>query len=342
MTTAAELAATEQTPAERKGEGSIYQKSNGCWMYSIMHNGRRLTRSLKTTDEEQALKNVIKVRNNFAGRIDRGELESSTAANVILEELFDDYLKDMEQNGRKSLSMVRYVIGKLRTAPEFGNGEKATRKVASLETTDFKRYRARLVNAGATQATVNNHLAYVRAALKLESKQTPSRVRRIPHIPIVQVNNARQGFLEYDDHKSVLDALPRSLKALFVVAFHSGCRLGEVVNMRWSDVDWTNKVIRLPDTKNGHPRNLPFWGGIEAHVKKQKTYRDAEHPDCDSLFFWMAEDTQLAHGGVRNAPGTPVKDFRASWITAIEKAHRLNPNVREKLLFHNYDVRASV
>ena len=119
------------------------------------------------------------------------------------------------------------------------------------------------VAAGASHSTVNSHFASIRVALKLEGIQTPSRVGKILHIPIVRVENTRQGFLEYDDHISILDALAPSLNTLFVIAFHSGCRLGEVLNMKWSDVDWKNEVIRLPKTKNGTQRNLPFWGPLK-------------------------------------------------------------------------------
>ena len=109
-----------------------------------------------------------------------------------------------------------------------------------------------------------------RAAFNLEMKRTPSCVAKVPYIPFVSVDNVREGFLEYDDHTSVLDALPRSLRALFVIAFHSGCRLREVLNMKWSDIDWKSRVIRLPRTKNGRKRNLPFWGSIEEHLKAQR------------------------------------------------------------------------
>ena len=87
---------------------------------------------------------------------------------------------------------------------------------------------------------------------------------------MVTVNNAREGFLEYGDHEILLGCLPQSLKALFVIGFHSGCRLGELIEMRWRDVDWTNRVVRLPDSKNGRKRNLPFLGGIEERLKRQK------------------------------------------------------------------------
>ena len=41
--------------------------------------------------------------------------------------------------------------------------------------------------------------------------------------------------------------------------------------------------------------------------------RFAEH-----LFFWMAEDCGLSHGGVRVSRGAPIQDFRASWLSAAE------------------------
>lgn len=318
-----------------KGEGSLYQKADGRWMYAVMHKGKRLTKSLGTRDEDEALKNYQKVRNNFGGRIDRGELEPSTSKTVTLDELLDEYLKHIKSNAHKSSDIIEGVINKVRKAREFGNGERAIRKVASLETADFKKYRVRLVEGGASHSTVNNHFAYVRAALNLETKQTPSRVGKVPHVPIVRVNNARQGFLEYDDHESLLEVLPVSLKALFVIAFHSGCRLGEVLNMRWSDVDWRNRIVRLPETKNGKPRNLPFWGSIEAHLKQQKVYRDKHYPECDHLFFWMDEDVHMDHGGVKNTPGKPISDLRGSWANAVKEAHKLNPNVLENLLFHD-------
>jgi integrase len=312
------------------GEGSLYQKADGTWMYSLRHEGKRLTASLGK-DEAAVHKKLLEVKRRFAGKIERGEVEPVTVRSFTVAELFSDYVKHLRQNGRKSADIVECVLNKVHRAREFS----PRRRVATLTTLDFRAYRDREVSAGASHSTVNSHFASIRAALRLESIQTPSRVGKIPHIPTVRVENTRQGFLEYDDHVSILEALPASLKALFVIAFHSGCRLGEVLNMKWSDVDWKNEVIRLPKTKNGTQRNLPFWGSIEKHLKTQKAYRDEHHPECGSLFFWMAEDTQLAHGGVRIAPGSPIQDFRASWSNAVEQANRLNPNVPADLLFHD-------
>jgi integrase len=35
------------------------------------------------------------------------------------------------------------------------------------------------------------------------------------------------------------------LKELFTLAFYTGMRLGEIVNLRWSNVDFEDKVIQV-------------------------------------------------------------------------------------------------
>jgi integrase len=314
-----------------KGEGSLYQHTDGRWMYSIMQNGKRLTKSLGTRDEKEAQKEYLKVRNQFGGMIANGELEPTSVKNFTVGELLQRYLEYMRENGRKSADMVRLTIGVIERDRAF----LATRKVNTITTADFKDYRQREVARGVAQRTINYRFALIRAAFNLELKQTPANVTKCPYIPMVTENNAREGFLEYADYRSLLAELPASLKALFVVAFHSGCRLGELLNMQWSDVDWRNRVIRLPITKSGKKRNLPFWGGIETHLTAQKAYRDQNHPECMALFFWMEEDMEIDHGGTRSEPGAPIKDFRWSWCHAVKRTHRANKNVKEDLLFHD-------
>ncbi len=162
------------------------------------------------------------------GRIDRGELEPASVNNLTIGELLADYLKHIRDNGRKSAYVIEKVLGKLQQGREFTS----SRRVATLTTQDFKAYRNREVSAGVAHSTINFRFTLIRAAMNLETKQTPSRVGKVPYIPSVNEDNVREGFLEYDDHTAVLDALPRCLRVLFVIALHSGCRKGEVLNMK--------------------------------------------------------------------------------------------------------------
>src|SRR5665213_1181592 len=169
----------------KKGEGSIWQKPNGLWMYAIMIDGKRRSKSLGTHDEAKARKNFA-VAQNLAVEVRN---DKTPAGSVTLTVILAEYLEHVRLNGYKSEKEIKLVIGLINRAKEFGDGETATRKVSSLITEDFRRYRTRLVADGAKHSTVNNHFAYVRAAMNLEAKNTPSRIDRVPFIPIVKVNN---------------------------------------------------------------------------------------------------------------------------------------------------------
>jgi site-specific recombinase XerD len=52
------------------------------------------------------------------------------------------------------------------------------------------------------------------------------------------------------------------LKEIFIFGFYSGCRLGEIVNLRWQNIDLTRLKILIGDeefiTKSARTRNIPM------------------------------------------------------------------------------------
>ena len=61
----------------------------------------------------------------------------------------------------------------------------------------------------------------------------------------------------------ILHTKSKLLEDLFIIAFHTGMRLGEVVNMRWSWIDFSNKLIKVKvsetfKTKSKKERTIPM------------------------------------------------------------------------------------
>ena len=69
----------------------------------------------------------------------------------------------METNGRKSVDIIRLVVGKIQKSREFIPG----RKVVTLTTKDFRNYRDREIASGVSHSTVNYRFALIRAAISL-------------------------------------------------------------------------------------------------------------------------------------------------------------------------------
>jgi len=69
----------------------------------------------------------------------------------------------------------------------------------------------------AANATINRELSALKRMFRLGERA--GKVRRRPHIDMLQEANARKGFFEPDDFVAVLAHLPESLKPVFTVAY---------------------------------------------------------------------------------------------------------------------------
>ena len=54
----------------------------------------------------------------------------------------------------------------------------------------------------------------------------------------------------------VLDQRWGKLSALILVAFHTGLRLGNLMSLRWSDVDLRARTVTVTKTKNEVPPKI--------------------------------------------------------------------------------------
>lgn len=120
--------------------------------------------------------------------------------------------------------------------------------------------------------------------------------------------NIRTGFLRDDQYTKLLSELPPELKPLFVTAYETGIRMGELLAIRWGQVDFESGFIALEtgETKNGEARTVPILAGdMHDLLSAAKRERDASWPNSPWVF---------------NREGAPIKDFRRTWANACDRA----------------------
>ncbi len=99
------------------------------------------------------------------------------------------------------------------------------------------------------------------------------------------------------------------LHTIVVLALSTGMRQGEILNLRWPDVDLNNGRVILHETKNGERRVVPLLGrALDLLKAKDKARRDEKVRRID---------TDLLFPG-RN-PKKPVF-IRAPWLEAVKAA----------------------
>jgi integrase len=144
-------------------------------------------------------------------------------------------------------------------------------------------------------------------------------------------SNARERTLEVQEYLRLLDAAPAHLKPILIVAYNTGMRKGEILGLRWDQVDLKKKMIALSadDTKEEKPKRIPL-----------------NHHVVDTLES-LKKVPIISRGGglvskVFTFHGEPIDDnFRKSLIAAC-KASGITYGMNMAGGFRFHDIRATV
>ncbi len=158
----------------------------------------------------------------------------------------------------------------------------------------------------AAPATCNRYLASLRHAFSFAMKD----LEWVPTNPLSRMGRreprGRVRFLNEAERDALLEACRESrdpsLYSLVVLAISTGARQGELMGLRWRDVDFQRGVAVLHDTKNRERRALPLEGEALRVLRERARLR---HIDGDRIF--------------RDAKGRPQFPKQA-WLRAVEKA----------------------
>ena len=279
-----------------KGQGNVFlRKRSALWQISYWNGWRQIRESSGTTDHAEAIKTLQRK----LGEIVVGK--AAGAERIRITALLDLLIEDYRLHDHADLCEAEQRVNRL-LKPNFGHLH-----ASSFTSRAVAQYIHMRQSDGKKNATINRELALLRRAFRLGYEHDPQLVFRIPVIKALKEDNVREGFLEPDKYRLILDALTDEIKPVFVVAYHLGMRTGELLALKRSWVDLEEGLIYVNGrvTKNRNPKTAPIYGDMKPWLEMLLSRSDIESPKCIWLFS-------------RN--GTPVKDFKADWKRACETA----------------------
>lgn len=97
------------------------------------------------------------------------------------------------------------------------------------------------------------------------------KITRKPHISMLALNNARQGFFEQWEFDALLPRLPAELQPPITFAYLIGWRKSEVLSLTWSQIDLEEGAVRLEvgTTKNKAGRLVYLPDIVKNVIEKQ-------------------------------------------------------------------------
>lgn len=227
---------------------------------------------------------------------DRGTLVTTRHT---INELLDDVLIDYKVN-RQRVDFAESVVKRLR--PAFGRMD-----AARLNASHVSAFIADRQDQGAANGTIRLDITLLRRAFNLAHKS--SKIAKVPWFPGLKVSNTRTGFFEADQYEALFSELAEEIRPVLAFAYYTGCRVGEILYLRWDQVDLERRTVRLNpgETKNKQGRLIPLIGPLAEILAMQKALRDQYWPQCPWVMF-------------RHASGKRIRDFRSAWKGACRRA----------------------
>jgi integrase len=93
-----------------------------------------------------------------------------------------------------------------------------------------------------------------------------------------------------------------------VLAVHTGLRRGSLFNLRWDQIDFATRVLRIPRTKSGRRLSIPLNATAKGTLEQLCANRSPESP-------WV-----FPHKSGPKA-GQPVQDIKKGFHIALDLAN---------------------
>lgn len=160
---------------------------------------------------------------------------------------------------------------------------------------EIERFKTRKAVEGLSPKTVNNHLTLLRRILSIACEW--GRLEHVPPVRWLKVPEQKIDFLSFDEAERLISSADAEWKPMVTVAVKTGLRLGELIALRWEDIDLdagrlmvrraaANGIVGTP--KSGRTREVPL-GALPLSVL-------CVLPRSDSGFVFHAGNQMLTSG----------------------------------------------
>jgi len=134
------------------------------------------------------------------------------------------------------------------------------KKLSNIKPNDIDDYKSCRLN-NVKPATVNRELEVLRHMFNLAERWSRFFGKNpVSKSGLLKVNNRIERILTYDEERMLLDASPTCLGNIILCALNTGMRKGEIIGLKWNDVDLNNNIITINQTnsKSKKQRKIPI------------------------------------------------------------------------------------
>ncbi len=207
---------------------NLRKRSNGYWYVEYTRHGKRVQQSTKTKSKREALAFLTNLKKN------RNPIHSITLSSFI-----GEYIQYSAVNkARRTTEMDK------RCLLAFLNilGDK---RISSYKESDIEKFKVERVKI-ISKTTVNIELRTCRAAFNIALKWQYLENNPFKGVKLFQVPKKGREYFKVEEINFLLANISQQwLHDVVIFALNTGCRRGEVTNLKWDDINIERREINI-------------------------------------------------------------------------------------------------
>lgn len=271
----------------------IYKRGNVYWIRYAGLDGKTVYESSGNSRFKDAEALLIQRKQSIK---EGKQPEIRKISNYTFKELSEKYQSWI--NGRqKSARTKGYLIKQL--LERFGN-----LPLRRFNTVIVEQLQTDLITRGLKNSSCNKVLNILKhmftKAVEWEMVESET-LKRVRKVKLLRDTGKRLRYLSKEECQALISACDSHLRPIVVTALNTGMRRGEILSLKWDNVDLRHGFILLADTKNGERREIPINGTQKATFQSLTRRLDIPHVFYDSN------------------TGIPYKEVKHSFKTALKR-----------------------
>jgi integrase len=149
------------------------------------------------------------------------------------DEFKDRFLSHGEVNNKPSTIYAKRWMWRVHLSPYFGR-----MKLDRIGPAEIEAFKAKKIGEGQSKKSINNHLGALRKALNLAAEWEV--ITKVPKVKGFRFKNdfiTEDQFLTFDETDRVLKTVASEWRTFTIVALKTGLRVGELIALKWEDID---------------------------------------------------------------------------------------------------------
>jgi len=226
-------------------------KRGQTWWIRFTYKGRQIRKSTETNDKKLA----ERIYHKLLGEVAEGKwFERLPGEEKTFREMMEKYLVEHSARNKAKTSHIRDKSLANHLLKYFGdlNLVEITPKLIS-------EYKTKRREEKAAPKTINNELILMGHTFNIGIREWEwVKENPVSRISKEKVDNLIERWLTFEEEEKLLAASPGWLQEIITFDVETGLRLGEILNLQWTQVDLFRRTISILEQKNRGKDTLPL------------------------------------------------------------------------------------